>query len=248
MFYHQNSHFKSLRTSYDEVGNKTWDEKDFNKLSLLSSRELFIDESLINREPITKDLEVYALVSGISFEDKFTNALKEIQNQVDLVIGDSLRYWVLPKNLAVEYCVFKWPDEVWNKSWNESIVNKIKSIKHESFIFNIYGIQVNQDGCIIANGYDEGGTLFKIREYMKNELSFIPKRQSGWAHVPLGRILEPIGESNFVKLKNLLNVLKDINLASCEVDSLKFVYEEQWYMEKKNILCNHKLLHSKTKR
>ena len=83
---------------------------------------------------------------------------------------------------------------------------------------------------------------------MKNELSFIPKRQSGWAHVPLGRILEPIGESNFVKLKNLLNVLKDINVASCEVDSLKFVYEEQWYMEKKNILCDHKLLNNKTKK
>lgn len=242
MFYKESNHFESLRRSYSRVGTNTLHDNDFNKSSISSSRKLFTDHSLDNRKPITKDLEVYALVSGVKFENFFTDALIEIQRHIGLLIENKLRYWVLPENLGVEYCVFKWPDESWDERNNDIIKEKIKLINHEPFIFNIYGIQVNQDGCVIAKGYDENRTIFKIREYILSELGFAPERQSSWAHVPLGRILEPIGEDNYYRLKNFINDYNDKFIASCKIDSLKFVFEQQWYMEKKNILYSHKLL------
>ena len=154
---------------------------------------------------------------------------------------------MLPKNLGVEYCVFKWPNDYWNEDWGPDIVKKISLINFDSFIFTIYGIQINPDGCIVAKGYDEGESIFKIREYMKNELHFLPQKQSGWAHVPLGRILEPIGESKFLKLKQLFYDFQDINIVSCSINSIEYVHEKQWYMEKKNILFSHKLINSNEK-
>ena len=72
------------------------------------------------------------------------------------------------------------------------------------FLFSVFGIQINPDGCVVAKGYDEGAAIFRVREELKASLSFFPKRQSGWAHIPLGRILEPVGEEKFSKLKFLI--------------------------------------------
>jgi len=236
-----NKHFRYLKKSYEDIGNKTWLGSDFIQSNLNSSRNLFTDESLALRKPIPKSLEVYALLSGLSFSKAFCNKLVGIQQAISDVINNKLHYWVLPENFGVEYCVFKWPDETWDQSWSHIIMNEISLLKNLSFQFFIQGIQINQDGCIIARGYDEEGIIFKIREHFKINFSFLPKKQSDWAHVPIGRILEPIGSKKFGDLRRLVQEVSNDFIISEEINTLKFVHERRWYMEEKSIISEFHL-------
>jgi len=205
------------------------------------SRGLFNKKSLELRKPEPKELEVYALLSGLSFSKKITNKLVSIQQSIDMVLGDSLKYWVLPLNFGVEYCVFKWPEENWDNT-HASLINKeLSLLRKSSFQFSIHGIQINPDGCIVAKGYDEDGIIFRIREKLKVNLEFLPKRQSGWAHIPIGRILEPIGVEKFSALETLINKMSDTFIVSDTINSIKFVHESRWYMEEKTILSELRL-------
>ena len=231
-----NIHFQSLKESYDKVGNKTWLVSDFVQSNLDSSRSFFTNESLSSRKPIPKNFEVYALLSGLPFSKGFCNKLVHIQQNISKIINNKLHYWVQPQNFGVEYCVFKWPNEEWDESREAVIKNELNTLDYPPFILNIKGIQVNPDGCVIARGYDEERTIFNIREHIKNHLLFIPEKQSGWSHVPLGRILEPIGSKEFRNLKYLVDKLSNDLIASEKISTVKFVHETRWYMEEKSIL------------
>jgi hypothetical protein len=235
----ESAHYLSLNESYERVGQETWKNKDFNSSSLEVSRSLFTEDSLIKRNPKPKNLEVYALLSGLPFDDGFSRKLVRIQKEIDQVLDGSLRYWVLQENLGLEYCVFKWPEYDWNKKWEWQIHNNLPRL-NKPFRFVVFGIQINPDGCIIAKGFDEGESIFKLRKKIKDRLDFLPDRQSSWAHIPLGRILEPIGEYKFSKLAKLCKELSSIYLASCEIKTLKFVHETQWYMEERELLKEYK--------
>ena len=236
------SHFDCLRDAYDLVGNKTWAEEDFIDSSLGASRALFTDESLQSRRPTPKSLEVYALLSGLTFPEKFCSSLVGIQNSITDILADCLCYWVKPVNLGVEYCVFKWPEEHWDKKYFSIIDNFLQSVNEEPFNFHILGIQINPDGCVVAKGFDEGRQIFRLRERLKSEILFLPKRQSGWAHIPLGRILEPIGKDRFAKLKKLINVMSNQFICSTKILDMKFIHETRWYMEEREVLTQHLLI------
>jgi len=111
----ESAHYSSLNESYDRVGQETWKNKDFNSSSLEVSRSLFTEDSLIRRNPKPKNLEVYALLSGLPFDGGFSRELVKVQKEIDQILDGSLRYWVLQDNLGLEYCVFKWPEYDWNK-------------------------------------------------------------------------------------------------------------------------------------
>jgi hypothetical protein len=236
IFSDNNAHYAYLKKSYNKVGSKTWEDSDFIDSALDVSRDLFSKESLELRKPEPKELEVYALLSGLPFSKKITNKLVSIQESIDVVLGDSLKYWVLPLNFGVEYCVFKWPEENWNSAQAISINKELSLLNKSSFQFSIHGIQINPDGCIVAKGYDESGMIFGIREQLKVNLESLPKRQSGWAHIPIGRILEPIGVKKFSALERIINKMSDTFIVSDVINSMKFVHETRWYMEKKTIL------------
>jgi len=242
IFLDNDKHYAHLKKSYNKVGSKTWSNSDFIDSSLNASRNLFTEKSLELGIPAPKKLEVYALLSGLPFSEKIINKLVSIQRDIDKVLDGELRYWVLPLNFGVEHCVFKWPDENWKDESRILSINKTLSmLDYPSFQFSIHGIQINPDGCIIAKGYDEGGMIFRIREHLKTNLEFLPKKQSGWAHIPLGRILEPLGQSKFLALESLINQFSDITIVSDRINSIKFVHETCWYMEEKTILSEFRL-------
>jgi hypothetical protein len=237
----ENTHYLQLSESYESVGKKTWLNNDFLESDLLTSRNLFTKESLQSLKPKPKDLEVYALLSGISFNQETQNILISIQNEISKILDGALHYWVKPENLGVEYCVFKWPHESWNNSWLNIVKNEISLLDFSTFRFLIGGIQVNSDGCVIAKGYDHNRSILRIREHLKDRLEFLPKKQSNWAHIPIGRILEPLGYDKFSILRNSIERLSNENLAEFEITEVKLVHETRWYMEKKSILLKHQL-------
>ena len=238
-------HSDELMASYDEVGLSTWSADDFAMDNLEVSRNLFTKESVAARRPRPMDVEVYALLSGIPFETEFVNEMIRVQRQIAEIINESIHYWVKPANLGVEYCVFKWPNGIWKNEWISTIQDAIASIVHSSFKYTIGGIQINPDGCVIAKGIDENRVILQIREYLKSRIPFLPARQSRWAHVPLGRILEPIGTVKFKKLAELISDLSSRVIATTVISSVKLVHETRWYMEKKEIITEYFLVKPK---
>jgi hypothetical protein len=234
-------HVERLRESYQAVGDVTWGTDDFLETNLATSRSLFTPESLLARRPQTRELEVYALVAGLPFQEQFIRSLVRAQESLSAVLDSVLHYWVAPANLGVEYAVFKWPTDPWNEAWLESIKCVLGAIRKPAFAFEIGGVQINPDGCVVAKGFDEGGVLFRIREQLKTALPFLPAKQSGWAHVPLGRILEPVGASRFRALGQLVRELSRSQIAITKVESMKLVHETRWYMEEKTILADYPL-------
>ena len=75
----------------------TWLYEDFVDEKLEISRSLFVDKSLADRKPRPKQLEVYALVSGISFEKAFMHNLVEARDELINIIDHTLAYWVEQK-------------------------------------------------------------------------------------------------------------------------------------------------------
>ena len=84
-----------------------------------------------------------------------------------------------------------------------------------------------------------------IRSEIISKLKFIPKKQSNWAHIPIGRILEPISGSQFSQLKKMVSKLSKIKISSEKIDRLNFVHETRWYMEEKKIILKKKFFKSK---
>ena len=69
----------------------------------------------------------------------------------------------------------------------------------------------------------------------------MPKKQSEWAHVPLGRILEPVSSKNFSYLRDFITQLSNQNIITIKINSLKYIHEKRWYMEEKDLLLEKKL-------
>lgn len=229
-------HVAMLEERYRSVGDRTWNETDFVETHLLGSRALFTDESLAARKARPRELEVYALLSGLPFPEPFTTALTDVQQRITAVLGDCLHYWVLPQNLGVEYCVFKWPGEALPEDGLHVARAGLAQIRAEPFGFAIGGIQVNPDGCVVARGFDDRGALFDIRRSVRDRVPFLPERQSQWAHVPLGRILEPVGPARFQRLKELVASLASVPIARTSIDHMKLIHETRWYMEERETI------------
>ena len=234
-------HFLGLKNSYQKVSNKVIDQNDFKICDLEISRSFFKKKSLLNLEPEPIDVDVYAVLSGISFENNFLNFIEIILEKINLILIGHCYYLVKKENLGVEYAVIKWPDQTLNKKVLKESRKIIENSEIAPFFLKVFGIQLHPDGCIILKCVDERKEIFNLREKLINNVKGIPKKQSSWAHIPLGRILSPVGSETMKKLKRLITEIdNDIN-HNLLINSVHIVHEQQWYMEKKDYLFTKNL-------
>lgn len=237
----KNSHHQFLEKSYQLVGSKINDIKDFNPDDLKGSRSLFntkqANQKIFN--PIS--VNVFAVLSGISFSEEFLQLIEKIQSNIKNIILDKDFYFVEPKNLGVEFAILKWPDDTLPTNSIEEATSILQDLNLKSFLLNIFGIQIHIDGCIILKCYDEDRSLFVVREKLLSGIKDIPSKQSNWAHIPLGRVLEPIGQSKMAQLKRLIQEI-DVELDyKLLIDSIHLVHEKQWYMKDKDYIFTKEL-------
>ena len=226
---------KDLKLSYDLVGKKIFKVNSLTQKSIQSSVNLFTPKSLIKKKPQPIDVDVYTLVSGLPFSNNLVDSLSKIKNDIKKILKDLVCYWVKPNNLAVEFCVFKWPNNTWDKKWASDIMFFLDTKEYNSFDLTISGIQLHQDGCIIAKGYDNS-FIRQVRSDLTSNLEFVPIKQSNWAHIPLGRILEPISGELFKNLKKIISNISNTNIGVEKIIEAKFIHEKRWYMEKREVL------------
>lgn len=227
----------ALEQSYREVFSRVTSNVAFDKSWLQRSIDLF--DFLEDGSVAPKLFEVEALVSGLKFSGKVVDVAVAIQNKVQRLLVNTKSYWVLPENLAVEWLVLKWPEgSSLEPEYLLDIVEFVENLNIEPFKLTFRGFQFHMDGCVILRGFDEEGRIIKLRREILRAFNRIPRRQSSWAHVPLGRILEvPIDNGlTFQKLKDYASLSQAGETCVETIDSIKQVKEHQWYMVDREIV------------
>lgn len=231
-------HFRKLNQSYKKVSNLSSNLEDFDQKNLIASQELFKKGS---KGPSPIEVEVFAILSGISFEENFIKSITPVIESIRKILYLKDFYLVKPENLGVEYAVLKWPEDDLDAQLLKQAKEAIASSDLSKFKLKVYGMQLHVDGCIILKCIDENQSIFKFRDYLKENTDNLPIKQSNWVHIPLGRILSPIGEEAMSKLKKfILNCENTLNY-DIEIDALHLVHEKKWYMEKKDYLLTKSL-------
>tara|TARA_Y100001978_G_C23620343_1_gene398143 strand:+ start:275 stop:988 length:714 start_codon:yes stop_codon:yes gene_type:complete len=221
-----------LNSSYKRELDKFIKKEIIDINDIKNSIAIFEDQSLLDSFPIPKRLEVIAIVSGIPFDKVFQKKIIAIQSIISKSLFDTLHYLVKPKNLAVEYLVLKWPSDNLPENAIKSAKDFLKNTRLRKFKFKIYGVQMHKDGCILLQGISEDMILHKIREKMMMAIPNLPKKQSNWAHIPLGRFLEPLNASKKKKINELIfNLNKNFKTFSTNINNLHLINEHRWYME-----------------
>ena len=224
---------EDLNISYLEAFDKFKLCSDLNYENVKNSIELFNIHSIKSRNPIPKDLDVVGVVSGIEFEAKFKEDISLIQSKLEVKLGQVLNYMVKPSNLAVEYCVLKWPEEIYDQKIVDQTWFFLKKMDIKPFEFTISGIQMHIDGCIVLRGFSENMIIHRVRNRLKECVLNFPNKQSNWSHVPIGRILEPIDEKTKKNLTIFLDEInKDFKNLKTKINKIYLVHEKRWYMEK----------------
>ena len=70
------NHYNFLKESYELVGSKINGKNDFSQENLQHSISLFENN---NCKPVPIKVDVYAILSGISFDEAFLNYVSQIQ-------------------------------------------------------------------------------------------------------------------------------------------------------------------------
>jgi hypothetical protein len=226
---------KKIQPNYAEVSSKTWTNSDLKKKNLSHSISLF---DIKKKKIIPKKLEVIALLAGLPFNKILTNRILDIQNEILKIIGPKKHYWVKKNNLGLEYCVFKWPEQELDKTNIDKLCKFISKMKFKKFNVLFDGCQLNPDGCIIIKGFDLSKNITNSRRLILNKIKFLPTKQSTWFHIPIGRILEPVGAKNFLKLKEFFEKNSNGWKHYEKINNIKLIHEYQWYMERRKILVN----------
>ncbi len=227
---------EKLIEDYDIVFNKFKEKLIFDQNLLESSRNIFdIDDKETKAFP--KKLEVIALLGGLEFDSDFQESIYEIQFNIKSILKNKLMYLVKRENLGLELVVLKWPNQKRNFSLEKDVKQFLNTKTFKPFRIRFHGLQLHSDGCLVVRGTDENGEFRELRRELLDNFTNIPRKQSKWVHVPIGRILHQINFSTGEKLKDF--ILKTQNnelIPSQNIRELKMIHETQWYMEKYSIL------------
>jgi hypothetical protein len=224
-----------LEDSYSKVFNKSKLASNFDEVQLKNSLSLF-DYNKFRNIYTPKYLNVNALLGGIEFSNDLQKFCSGVQRHVDDIIQTNSKYWVPTKNLGVEYLVTKWPEEKkLSLEMEAEFLDFIGSFHLKKYKLRVKGFQVNLDGCVVLRGYEEGNIL-RIRAALQERFDWIPKRQSGWAHIPLGRIFCKLPEMAYLNLVSESEKSFEDLYFEEDISQLHYVDEMQWYMETKSII------------
>lgn len=234
-------HISKMELSYNEVASVAVRKKSLQDKDIKSSRLLFTDASLKTRKPIPIEVDVYAVLSGIPFNTKVLEQIFLVQQELKESLINTCSYFVELENLGVEYAVLKWPQDMLHQGITEQACKLIANNLPNAFELKVIGIQVHADGCIILKGVDQRCEILHLRQKLVENINLIPRKQSNWTHIPLGRILEPLDFNKFRKLKSVICQLnKKINF-SVLIEEIHVVHETRWYMESKEYLKSFRL-------
>ena len=224
-----------LFSSYEKVSSKFKKSINFDQDLIEKSRDIF---EINNNIAIPKKLEVIALLAGLPFSEKLQESISLIQNKLNEILKNNLSYMVKKENLGLELLVLKWPKDKRDYLLENKIIEFLNNQNLNEFDLFFDGIQIHNDGCIILRGFDSNNKFIELRKIILSNFPQIPKKQSNWVHIPIGRILTQVSKEVFNKLKDFVEFtqLNSDSFPSQKINTIKMIHESQWYMEKRTTI------------
>ena len=232
---------KNLLKSYDDKFLDVGFVEFLDESDISPSKKLFEVESLIDKKPIPKKLNVVCLVGGLPFDKEFINEIKSIQLNIANILKNIPHYLVEPENLATECIVLKWPDNNFSEYIIEKTITCLNSLELNKFKLSSFGFQFHKDGAIILRCIDSNSTMRNHRKYMIKNIKEMPITQSSWAHVPLGRILGPVELNVLKKLREYALFTQKNSRFTTFVKRYSLINEHRWYQTERSLIQNFKL-------
>lgn len=218
-----------IESRYSLIKEKFFELREFSQEEQQKSRDLF---HLENKEIKPKNFEVYTFLVGLPIPTELQNAFLEILDSVKKILPNSVRMYSLKReNFHWELFILQRPNESTTESEQSSAVLKAKEICGNSKKFNLTyrGFLITPDGTIIARGFAD---FDSFREQFKTAMPYSSQKQSNLGHISIGRILDPVDKNTMEKLKEYISEKENTVFGILPVDSVKFIHETQWYMEK----------------
>ncbi len=146
------------------------------------------------------------------------------------------------RNISLERSI-KWNDPDLDINWPVSeeriiaqTINELKKIKEKRFKLKSYGFQFHSDGAIIMRCIDQDQMLQKIRSKFISKINNLPKKQSNWCHVPIGRILDSIDNYTFRELLEFAKKTQTNMRGETLIENIKLIHEHRWYQTNRSTL------------
>jgi hypothetical protein len=224
----------SLESQYEQI------QRNFAELTDFSEKELDKSRALFNLETVPvapREFEVWTCLVGLPLSDRLTYAFQDIATRVASLLPPTTRFYrVIPHNYHWELFIIKRPHEEVSVDRLEQTTELLKEIlsERETFTISYRGFLVTTDGTVIVKGY---GDFEDLRKQLRERIEFASPQQSKIGHVSLGRILDPIGRDNFVRLKQLVDRSQNEFYGDLKVSEAKYVHETQWYMENRKVIA-----------
>ncbi|MFI5412546.1 MAG: hypothetical protein ACHQX1_01495 [Candidatus Micrarchaeales archaeon] len=238
--------YVEMESRYQPSWRETIASKDFVQSNIEKSRFYFYPESLERRIPKPREFGVVALVLGPPLSAPLTRSMVAKQEEIRKVLDGKLAYFLEPQNFHSEIFLLAGTPEGQKQTdiTPELLANLTKAAEQclaetRSFVTEYKGIIITPDGTILLKGYDEG-EMDAIRKDLRSKMLAlgldVPSRQSGWLRIPLGRILEQVGEEKFSKLKELVEASASEEIVVEDVTALSVINERRWYMTDKEFV------------
>ncbi|WP_322772515.1 hypothetical protein [Synechococcus sp. CBW1107] len=225
-----------LKQSYGERFEESLRIPELSLDNVKPSRDYFEINSLVSKQFIPKKLHTYCVVAGVPFDSDTIEFINKCCSKIRHVLDDSDVYFVKPQNLGLELLVIKWPNDNLQVDTLKQMKTFLAGLSNIDIQIKIEGFQFHSDGCIVLRGYDSQGDFQKIRQQAITKIPNLPKKQSSWCHIPIGRILSPVHHLEYCKLKDLAQISFDSWHHSFIIQNLKLLDERRWYQEDKILL------------
>ncbi len=223
-----------LEKRYQDIQKKVEEFSDFSEEELTLSRNLFHLES---DRFVPKNFEVWTTLVGLPLPTQLTQSFQTIANRIIEQLPANKRFYtVIPQNYHWELFIIKRP----NEEVEDENLQKVPELLREAlcnyppFTLSYQGFLLTPDGTIIVKGY---GDFDELRTQLSKNIPFASLRQSRLGHVSLGRLLDPVGCQCFSELKGLVQDSLHEFYGELEVNSIKYIHERQWYMEKREVVA-----------
>jgi hypothetical protein len=223
-----------LEERYQQIQKTIEGYSDFSEKDIAISRQLF---HLENNLVVPKNFEVWTSLVGLPLPSDLTQNLQTLAHRItEKLPADTRFYKVIPENYHWELFIIKRPDEAVDEKSLQKVPELMQEIlsKQSPLTISYQGFLITPDGTIIVKGY---GNFDELRSQLRQQIPFASLKQSRLGHISLGRILDPVGNQCFAELKSLIRDSWNDFYGELEVNTVKYVYESQWYMEQREVIA-----------
>lgn len=224
-----------LAKKYHEIQHNFEKIRNFETEKLNISRKLF---DFADHKIIPRQFEVWTCLVGLPLPQQLTTNLIKITEQVEAILPVKTSFYkIIPNYYHWELFIIKRPQETVHQDQLKSAQLILQEHLHQcpSFDLNYRGFLITPDGVVITKGYSEFN-FNHLRSKLKMVLPFASSQQSQLGHISLGRILSPLDSESFIRLKQLVRDSSGIDYGKLRVDQVKYVHEQQWYMEQHEVI------------